>query len=68
MAVMDIGTRERENVRRPAEPTGDPAVDNAVHSLKADLAEMEDRLVKRFDEVDADLKAIKDHLGIGDGA
>ena len=72
MAVTDTRTQERQNIRRPAESTGDAAVDNAVHSIKADLMDMEDRLVermdKRFDKVDADLKAIKRHLGIGDDA
>ena len=72
MAVTDTSTQRRQNVRRPAEPTGDASVDNAIHSIKADLMEMEDRLVKhadgRFDAVDDDLKAIKGHLGIPDGS
>ena len=65
-------TMERQNIRRPAEPTGDSAVDNALHSLKADMADMEDRLIEhmdeRFDAVDNDLRAIKDHLGIHEGS
>ena len=65
-------TMKRQNIRRPVEPTGDQAVDNALHSLKADMADMEDRLIEhvdeRFDAVDKDLKAIKNHLGIGDGS
>lgn len=65
-------TMERQNIRRPAEPTGDSAVDNALHSLKADMADMEDRLIEhmdeRFDAVDNDLRAIKDHLGIQEGS
>ena len=65
-------TMERQNIRRPAEPTGDSAVDNALHSLKADMADMEDRLIEhmdeRFDAVDSDLRAIKDHLGIQEGS
>lgn len=38
-------------IRRPAEPTSDPLVDltNEVHSLKGDMAEMEDRLIERMD-------------------
>lgn len=77
---MATTTRERTSVRRPAEPTGDAGVDNAIHSLKTDMAEMEERLVEHMDErfdkvderldgIDADLKAIKDHLGVsGDGS
>ena len=68
-------TMERQNIRRPAEPTGDSAVDNALHSLKADMADMadmEDRLIEhmdeRFDAVDNYLRAIKDHLGIHEGS
>ena len=41
-------------------------------TTKADLMEMEDRLIERMDErldaVDADLKAIRAHLGVPDDA
>ena len=78
MAVTDTSTQRRQNVRRPAEPTGDASVDNAIHSIKADLMDTEDRLIEHMDErfdkvgerldaVDGDLRAIKGHLGIDDG-
>ena len=42
------------------------------YTTKADLMEMEDRLIERMDErldaVDADLKAIRAHLGVPDDA
>jgi hypothetical protein len=62
----------RQNIRRPFEPTGDAAVDNAFHSVKADIADAKDEIIEqmneRFDAVDSDLRAIKDHLGIDDGS
>lgn len=77
MAVVD--ETDQRNVRRPFQPTGDPRVDNAFHSIKADIADLSDdlvehmddlegRMVERFDGVDSDLQAIKDHLGISDGS
>ena len=38
------------SVRRPAEPSGIASVDNAIHSIKADLMDMEDRLIERMDD------------------
>ncbi|MDE0492467.1 MAG: hypothetical protein F4Y12_08805 [Acidimicrobiaceae bacterium] len=74
---MTTATDPVRSVRRPAEPTGDRLIDNAIHSIKTDIMDTEDRLIERmderFDSVDTDLQAIKakldkvvDHLGIGD--
>ncbi|MDE0657333.1 MAG: hypothetical protein OXH58_12205 [Acidimicrobiaceae bacterium] len=47
---MTTATEPVRNIRRPAEPTGDRLIDNAIHSIKADLMDMEDRLIERMDE------------------
>ena len=41
-------------------------VRSGISGLATSLTDLEDTMVGRFDKVDADLKAIKDHLGIDD--
>lgn len=50
MAVVD--ETDQRNVRRPFEPTGDPRVDNALHSVKADIADLNDDLVERIGDLE----------------